>query len=283
MYGLNRVLRAVGLNKRTWYYAQQRQPYAEKYGYLRRPLFAIARAHPEYGIHRTTAELRDHGIHINHKVIEKLHQDWNLSVLRRIRKPKPSPVRSILNEAGSHINLVISLDTIDDFDVLYTDFTELVFQRGKAKAQLMLILDHQSKLAAGHALGERADTELALKAWRKAAATLRRYGRKLKDIIIHHDQDSVYTGHHWLYEIVIQGKARVSYSENGAKGNVHMESFNGRFKSENRLLFWEHEDFAALEKVVNDRIRYYNQIRRHSARGNKSPVQYLKTKGQISR
>jgi len=246
-------------------------------------LFAIARAHPEYGIHRTTAELRDHGIHINHKVIEKLHQDWKLSVLRRIRKPKPSPVRSILNEARSHINLVSSLDTIDDFDVLYTDFTELVYQRGKAKAQLMPILDHQSKLAAGHALGDRADTELALKAWRKAAATLQRYGRKLKDIIIHHDQDSVYTSHHWLYEIVMQGKARVSYSENGAKGNVHMESFNGRFKSENRLLFWEQEDFASLEKVVNARIRYYNQIRRHSALGNKSPVQYLKEKGKIPR
>lgn len=164
MYGLNSVFRAVGLNKRTWYYAQHRQPYEEKYGYLRKPLFAIARAHPEYGIHRTTAELRDHGIHINHTVIEKLHHDWNLSVLRRIRKPKPSPVRNILNEAGSRINLVISLDTIDDFTVLYTDFTELVYQRGKAKAQLMPILDHQSKLAAGHALGERADTELALQA-----------------------------------------------------------------------------------------------------------------------
>lgn len=100
---------------------------------------------------------------------------------------------------------------------------------------------------------------------------------------MHHDQDSVYTSHQWLYEVVVKAQARVSYSANGAKGNVHMESFNGRFKSENRLLFWEQEDFAALEKVVNDRIRYYNQIRRHSALGNKTPVQYLKTKGKFPR
>ncbi len=246
-------------------------------------MFAIARAHPEYGIHRTTAELKDRGIRINHKVIEKLHQGWNLSILRSIRKPKPSPIRTIIREAGPYANLVAALDAIDDFEVLYTDFTEIIYQRGKSKAELMPIIDHRSKLAVGHALGESADTELALKAWRKAASVLRGYGRKPKDIVIHHDQDSVYTSHRWLYEVVIKHKGRVSYSENGAKGNVHMESFNGRFKSENRLLFWEQKDLSSLEKVVNNRIRYYNQIRRHSALGNKSPMQYLKEKGKIPR
>lgn len=246
-------------------------------------MFAIARAHPEYGIHRTTAELQDRGIRINHKVVEKLHLGWNLSVLRRIRKPKPSSIRTLISEAGSRVNLVASLDTIDDFEVLYTDFTEIVYQRGKAKTELMPIIDHCSKLAVGHALGESADTELALNAWRKAASTLQRYGQKLKGIIMHHDQDSVYTSHRWLYEVAIKGSARVSYSENGAKGNVYMESFNSRFKSENRLLFWEQEDFESLEKVVTARIRYYNQIRRHSALGNKSPIQYLKEKGRIPR
>ncbi|MDH7514241.1 MAG: integrase core domain-containing protein, partial [Clostridiales bacterium] len=67
----------------------------------------------------------------------------------------------------------------------------------------------------------------------------------------------------------------------GAKGNVHMEAFNSRFKTENRSLFWEQEDLASLKKVVARRIRYYNHIRRHSALGNKSPVRYLKEKGKI--
>jgi len=49
----------------------------------------------------------------------------------------------------------------------------------------------------------------------------------------------VYLGHGWLYELAIRDKVRVSYSDNGAKGNGHMESFNGRVKSENRFLFWE--------------------------------------------
>jgi len=101
------------------------------------------------------------------------------------------------------------------------------------------------------------------------------------DMIIHQDQDGVYLGHGWLYELAVLDKVRVSYSENGAKGNVHMESFNGRFKSENRLLFWEQDDLASLKKVVSQRIRYYNHVRRHSALGNKSPIRYLKEKGKI--
>lgn len=282
-YGLNRVLEAVRLSKSTWYYARQRQTYEDKYSHLRKPLIQVAKAHPEYGIDRTTSELHDSGIHINHKVIEKLHRCWGLAILKRVQRPKPSSVRLLLKETGSRINLVSSFEDIEDFGVLYTDFTEIVYRRGQAKAQLMPIIDHLSKLAVGHALGESADTELALKAWGKAKITLRRYRQRLRGVIVHHDQDSVYTGHGWLHEVVVKDNVRVSYSENGAKGNVHMESFNGKFKTENHVLFWEQEDFESLEKVVKNRIRYYNQIRRHSALGNKSPIKYLKEKGKIPR
>lgn len=145
----------------------------------------------------------------------------------------------------------------------------------------MPIIDHRSKLIVGHALGESADTDLALQAWRRAKATLKRLGRRIEDIIIHHVQDGIYTGHRWLNEIVLNSKARISYSEDGAKGNVYMEAFNVRFKDENRLIFREQDDITEMEKVVNDRIRYYNFIRRHSALGNKSPIKYLKEKGKF--
>jgi len=61
-----------------------------------------------------------------------------------------------------------------------------------------------------------------------------------------------------------------------------MESFNGRFKVENRLIFWELDDITELKKVVDKRIRYYNFVRRHSMLGNKSPIKYLKEKGKLS-
>ena len=128
----------------------------------------------------------------------------------------------------------------------------------------MPIIDHRSKLVLGRALGESADTELALEAWRKANKTLRRLGQKIEKLIIHHDQDGVYTGHGWLSKVVVKDRARVSYSKERAKGNVHMESFIGRFKEENRLILWEQEDLRSLQKVVNERVRYYNFVRKHS-------------------
>jgi len=274
----------LGLAKSSWYALQQRQTDEGKYGELRIPLMEIAERHPEYGYRRTTAELRESGRPINHKVVERLHRHWNLSVMRRIRHPKPNPIAALLKKSGSKINLVAQLgDDIEDLKVFYTDFTEIIYQRGRAKAQLMPIIDHRSKVAVGHALGPAKDTDLALGAWRRAKKTLKSFGRQIEDVIIHNDQDGVYIGHRWLSEIVMKSKARVSYSENGCKGNVHMESFNGRFKGENRDLFFEQEDLESLKKVVEARIRYYNFERKHSALGNLSPMKYLKKQGLKTR
>ncbi len=209
----------------------------------------IARAHPEYGYRRTNAELRDRGIQINRKVVARLHTSWDLAVIKRVRKPKASSMAKLLKETGPKVNLVANLSSIDDFEVLYTDFTEILYRIGRAKAQLMPIIDHSSKLVVGHALGDADNTELALEAWRSAKRTLKRYGLHIEGMIVHQDQDGVYLGHSWLYELAVLDKVRVSYSENGAKGNVHMESFNGRFKSENRLLFWDQDDLAEVDPI----------------------------------
>lgn len=100
-------------------------------------MLEIARRHPEYGYRRTATKLGDRGFHVNHKVIERL-----------TRK----------------INPVSRLKEIDDLEVLYTDFTEIRYQRGMAKAQLMPVIDNRSKLVVGHTLGKSGNTELALEA-----------------------------------------------------------------------------------------------------------------------
>ena len=117
-------------------------------------MLEIARRHPEYGYRRTKTELQDRGIQVNRKVVERLHLSWDLAVLRRVRKPKTSSMAKLLKETGAKISLVAGLSEIDDFEVLSTDFTEIVYRRGRAKAQLMPLVDHASKLVLGHALGE---------------------------------------------------------------------------------------------------------------------------------
>lgn len=123
------ILRLLGVSKSTWYDASRRQSYEDKYGHLRKPLFEIARRHPEYGVPRTVSELRARGYGINHKVLGRLNAIWDLSVIKWVRRPAPSSVQRLLKAAGARINLVSSLSEISDFEVLYTDITGIVYQR----------------------------------------------------------------------------------------------------------------------------------------------------------
>lgn len=213
-----------------------------------------------------------HGQVVNAKVVRRLHQLWELSLLRGSRAPRPSAVRQAITAAGARANLVTGLATIVPLAVLYTDFTEL---RYSGKAWLMTFVDHVSKLVPGWALGAQADTAVALRAWRRARRWLGRHGVALIGLIVHHDQDPVYTGYGWTAQLLLRDQVRLSYALRRCRDNPEMEAFHSRFKTENRSLFLDALTFADLEHVVAQRIRYYNGRRRHSSVGNQAPLTFL--------
>ena len=94
---------------------------------------------------------------------------------------------------------------------------------------------------------------------------LKEVGISLEDRYIHHDKDSVYTGYRWLQVVLIREKARIFFSENGAKGNTFMESFNGHFKGENGSLFFDAANIWELARAISVQVDYHNARRRHSA------------------
>ena len=273
--GLTLALRTVGLTRSTWYYQRRRRPaYAARYAALRRPLERIARLHPEYGYRRTATELEAMlGQVVNAKVVRRLHQLWELPLLRQTHVPRPSAVRRVITEAGTRANLVAGLSTIGPLQVLYTDFTELRYSGGKG--WLMALVDHASKVVPGWALGIHADTALALTAWRRARRWLGRHGWPIAGLIVHHDQDPVYTGYGWTGPLLLREGVRLSYALNGCRDNPEMESFHSRFKTENRSLLLDALTVADLERVVKKRIAYYNGRRRHSSLGNQAPLTFL--------
>jgi putative transposase len=279
-FGMNRTLKALQLSKGTWHYrCRTYRPYAERYEALRAPLLEVARKHPSYGYRKVTRELRDHGWTVNHKVVQKLQNTWDLPLFRVVRPPRPSAIRQALRQMGDRINLVVALETIGILEVLYTDFTELPFDRGSQKAQLMPILDHTSKLVVGWAVGHSATSAVALEAYARARRTLLRYGVHLHGVVMHHDQDPAYTSHAWIEALRLRDRLRLSYSLNGARGNTQMESFNGHFKEENASIFWEQKNFDGIHRVVQSRMTYYNDIRRHASLGNVAPVAFLRKHG----
>ncbi len=277
-YGLNLALAAADLPKATWYYHQNhRVSYEERYAHLLPVLETIAREHPEYGVPRIMPELRDvHGYDVNHKVIERLLGLWDLLILRSTHRPKPSSVQQAIIEAGERANLVSPMEEVGLFRVLYTDFTECLYADGHRKAILMPIIGHASKMAFGWAVGQSADTVLALQAWERAKETFQRMDIPYAGMIMHHDRDPVYTGYEWTSQLLLKDGLRVSYALRGAKDNPEIESFHGRFKTEGHSLFLGAQSLAELITVVDERMRYYNTQRRHSSIGYVPPLTYIR-------
>ncbi len=237
-YGLNVTLDAIGLPKSTWYYwKNQKVDYEEKYAHLRQPLIEVLRENSAYGYRRIAPELKDLGRPVGETVLRRVLRMWDLSLQRWAGRPKPSAPRRILAKDGAGMNLVAKMGKPMPLQVLYTDFTTIRYADGGKKAYLMPLVDDATKWVLGWAVGFRPNTELALEALSMAAESLAYVGLGFEGRIIHHDQDTVYTGYRWLRSVLIKHRARISFSENGAKGNTSMESFNGRFKGENKSLF----------------------------------------------
>ena len=278
-HGLNVTLKAAGLPKSTWYYHQnEKVDYEEKYSHLKPLLEEIIEEHPGYGRDKIKTELEEnYGLRVNHKVLARLLQLWDMRLTRAARSTDKSPVRKVLSEARGELNLVKDLTAaeIDLFDVLYTDFTELRYDGGGKSAWLIPMIGHRSKLIFGWALGKSATTEVGLVAWERTRETFDKFGVSLEGTILHQDQDSVFTSNDWIDQILVEGQVQLSYSENGAEGNVYVESFNGHFKCPNRSLFCEAGGLDELRVIVEDRVDYWNNRRRHASLQNRMPIEYI--------
>lgn len=78
----------------------------------------------------------------------------------------------------------------------------------------------------------------------------------------------MYIGYNWLQAVLIDAKAKISFSTNRAKDNTFMESFNGNFKGENGSMFYDAANIRELRRavgmVVGMQVGYDNAQRRHS-------------------
>ena len=100
----------------------------------------------------------------------------------------------------------------------------------------MAMINPGSGWVVGCALGKSANRELALRCWEAAKESLAKAGRDPQGLIVHHNQDSVYTSYRWLSRLLIEDKVVVSYCERGAKDNPWMESFWAHFKGGERVV-----------------------------------------------
>ncbi len=277
-YQLATALSAMDLPSSTWYYHRnEKVDYEQKYSHLKPLLEEIIDEHPGYGYRRIKVELeREHGLKVNHKVILRLLRLWNLNINREVKKKVESPVRKTIRNSNGKMDLLNNKEKIAPLEAMVTDFTELRYKNGDKKAHLMAIIGYRSKMIYGWGVSKRADTDLALKAWRRAKKCFKEQGISWDNMIMHHDRDSVYTSYRWLDKLLNEDNVRVSYSQRGAKDNTEMESFNSHFKGESKSLFLDSSSVEALAKIVEGRVQYYNRDRLHSTLDYTPPFSYVK-------
>ena len=275
-YGLNRCCEALALSKGTWHYRQKRDGAvntAEES--LKQELHKTILEHPGYGYRRLQPELEARVGHpVNHKRLRRLLRESNLGFTRHLPRHRPGKIQEILRDHPEGVDLVTG-GNWDTLEVLSTDFTELAYAGGSRKAWFMAMVDISGKWAPGWAVGPRRHRELAARCWRRTYQSLSAYGLDPGGLIVHQDQDSVYTSYDWLELLLIKHGVKVSYSQRGARGNPWVESMWGRIKTELGSLITEARDLPELEAIMDQHMHYYNNRRRHSAIGNQSPMQFL--------
>lgn len=252
----------------------------EKYSEIEKAIRKIIRANPWYGYRRILKELRKRKKNINHKSLKKLLKESGIGLLRKIRRRRKSGIEQILDKLGDRINLVKKLTEIRLFQVIFTDYTEIIYDNGRRKIWLIVYLENISKKALGYNIGAET-TNVALKAYRKAIKFLKRMGVKLEKVILHQDQGSQFKSYEYIRQVVRDG-ITISFSRKGhPEDNPEMESFYGRFKDEWKDEIYEADTLTEVKKIIQKGIRYYNAKRIHSALGQYSPDEFIKMRKKL--
>lgn len=246
---------------------------------LKAQVLQVVGEHPAYGYRRIRPELKDSfGVRVNHKRLRRVFARWDLALPRRVRKPKARSVHQILRRGKGQLNL------LQGWSPRGTGGTIHRLHRGAVRRWEEEGLPHGAARRGkwlGSWLGGGSERQPCAGAFllEKARKQLEAIGRGTTGLIVHQDQAPVYTSHDWLWALLLEAVAVVSYSERGAKDNPWIESLWGHFKVENGSLLIEAETLEELEWVVTAQMTYYNERRRHSSLDYVAPVEYLKSEG----
>jgi putative transposase len=275
-FSVQRCCQALELPRSTYYASQNRISMADKYDHLKNDLEQVIRRNPAYGYRRIQSALKnEYGRNINHKPLQKLLHEWDLALKRNIKKSRPSGIESILKEMGGQANILRTLkeEEIEPFRVFQTDFTEFYTETGKI--YLMPYLDYRTKVVVAYHISLNADASAAVTALKKLKLFLKVQGIPLDEIISHQDQGSPYKSYDYVSALVLDDMTP-SFSRVGMPGdNPGMESFFGRFKSENKNLLASARDIPELITIIEVKLRYYNHLRIHSKTNGRSPINNL--------
>ena len=222
-----------------------------------------------YGSPRVTAELRDAGLEVNHKRVERVMREHGIvgvHLRKTVRTTVPDP------DAVAVPDLIRRDFTASAPNTRYVgDITYLPIGDGQF-LYLATVLDLHSKLLAGWSIADHMRTELVTDALRAAAAV--RGADGLVGAVFHSDNGAQYASAEFADVCRESGVTRSRGAVGTSADNAAAESFNATLKRETLQGKKRWNSAGEARAAVFRWVTRYNTRRRHSTLGQICPIEY---------
>lgn len=249
------LLKIAGISKSVYYYYINKKDIDEKNKDIIEKLKEIYYVNKgRYGYRRVTLELKNQGLNINHKKVQRLMKKLNLQSIIR-KKRKYSSYKGFVGKvADNHIKR--NFEATAPNQKWFTDVTE--FNLRGEKLYLSPILDAYGRYIVSYDISCSPNLEQINHMLNLAFKENENY----ENLIFHSDQGWQYQ-HYSYQEKLKEKKITQSMSRKGnSLDNGLMECFFGLLKSE---MFYEQEEkyktLEELKEAIEDYIYYYNNKR----------------------
>jgi putative transposase len=261
--------RALGVSQ-SWFYKWKQGELPPRAARRERLKAEIARLFAQRegkdGSPRIAAALRDAGWKVSENTVAALMREQGLAARRKKRRKATTRPGRGRWRAPDQVRRKFAADQINRR--WYGDGTEIV--TGEGKLYLDSVLDMGSRRIIGFALGAHHDAALAYGALAMAVAVR---GGAVPGVVFHTDQGSEYTAGSFRQACQRLAIAQSMGRPGSALDNAVIESWHSTLEFELRSL-QKFTTRATARTAVAAWIEDYNHVRRHSALGMRSPVDY---------
>ena len=245
----------LGLNRSTLYYKEK--PADIDNIELLNAIRDIWERHSFYGYRRITKELRENGVNVNRKRVQRLMSCGGIQAIY------PGPNTSRRNKLHAvHPYLLRGLSITEPNQVWMVDITYLRMSNGFM--YLVAFIDVHSRYIVSWSLSNTLDTEFCIDALKLGLAVA-------QPEIINSDQGCQFTSEDWI-DFLSEWSIKISMTGKGrCLDNVYIERFWRSFKREEFYLN-EYGSVKELRNAISAYIEFYNQKRWHQALDYKTPA-----------
>ena len=256
-------------------YWQKRFDRTNKDAELEEKILNIRANHKNYGYRRIYGQLRNQGIVINKKKVQRLVQKLKLQVKSFGRKSKYSSYKGHIGKLSDNL-IKRNFKSVKPYQKITTDTSEFKYyttdDKGNTrigKLYLNAFLDMYNSEIISYSISKRPTMQAILDPLKEAI----KITSECKERIFHSDQG-------WGYQIKQYTKILKEYGisqsmsrKGNCLDNAPMENFFGILKQE--MYYGQtYKSYEQLKQAIDTYIKYYNEERIKEKLGYLSPVEY---------